>query len=86
MQDHLRLVFVDRKGLDVLLDLLTDRNATPKAQREAASALFTLAEKVRHVDLLGCRKHAMCSDDILMPCLVPLYFMQALPLTPSYTK
>jgi HEAT repeat protein len=50
----LRTVFVDRKGLDVLLGLLTDPARDPAAQREAAGALFELATKASATAPVDC--------------------------------
>ena len=52
--EDLRSVFVDRKGLDVLLGLLTDPSRDPKAQREAAGALFELAKKANATAPIDC--------------------------------
>ncbi len=38
-EQDLRLVFCERKGLDILLGILTDPTREPVALREAASAL-----------------------------------------------
>jgi hypothetical protein len=45
--EKLKAIFVDRKGIDVLLEMLTNRDIDPKMQREAAKALHTLASKVK---------------------------------------
>ena len=52
--DDLRSVFVDRRGLDVLLGLLTDPSRDPRAQREAAGALFELAKKANATAPIDC--------------------------------
>lgn len=52
--DDLRSVFVDRRGLDVLLGLLTDPSRDPRHQREAAGALFELAKKANATAPIDC--------------------------------
>lgn len=52
--EDLRSVFVDRRGLDVLLGLLTDPSRDPGAQREAAGALFELAKKANATAPIDC--------------------------------
>ncbi len=42
----LSLIFVEKKGLDVLLEMLTDPEASTESQRQAARAAFRLAESV----------------------------------------
>ncbi|WIA37724.1 hypothetical protein OEZ86_014604 [Tetradesmus obliquus] len=43
---ELKNIFVDKAGLDVLLELLTDRGATAKTLQDGAAALLELAKKV----------------------------------------
>ena len=52
--EDLRSVFVDRRGLDVLLGLLTDPSRCPRAQREASGALFELARKANATAPIDC--------------------------------
>uniref|UniRef100_A0A383W3D1 BTB domain-containing protein n=1 Tax=Tetradesmus obliquus TaxID=3088 RepID=A0A383W3D1_TETOB len=43
---ELKNIYVDKAGLDVLLELLTDRGATAKTLQDGAAALLELAKKV----------------------------------------
>ena len=52
--EDLRSVFVDRRGLDLLLGLLTDPSRCPRAQREASGALFELARKANATAPIDC--------------------------------
>lgn len=43
-EQDLRLIFVDRKGMDVLLNMLTDPNKSSESQKEAAGTLLHPSE------------------------------------------
>lgn len=44
-ESDLRQIFVDKRGLDILLDMLQDAHTPQKSQREAAMAVLELARK-----------------------------------------
>ena len=53
-EGDLGTVFVERKGVDVLLGVVTDPARDPRAQREAAGALFELARKANATAPIDC--------------------------------
>ncbi|KAL0037798.1 hypothetical protein WJX77_012429 [Trebouxia sp. C0004] len=50
----LRQSFVDRRGLDVLLELLTDQRRDASSHKEAAAAIFELAKKIPATAAIDC--------------------------------
>lgn len=44
-ESELRNIFVDKRGLDILLEMLVDSQLPPRSQREAATAVLELAKK-----------------------------------------
>ncbi|KAK9809295.1 hypothetical protein WJX73_002053 [Symbiochloris irregularis] len=53
-EQDLKLVFVDRRALDILLQMLTDPASTSARQHESASALFELARKANATAPIDC--------------------------------
>jgi hypothetical protein len=45
-EDQLKAIFIDKAGVDVLLEVLTDPGVSPRLHREAANALLQLTGKL----------------------------------------
>ncbi|BDA48602.1 probable vacuolar protein 8 [Coccomyxa sp. Obi] len=53
-EQDLKTIFIDRKGLDILIAILTDPSRDPTTLREAAGALFELAKKANATAPIDC--------------------------------
>ncbi|KAJ9505739.1 hypothetical protein QJQ45_029251 [Haematococcus lacustris] len=53
-ESDIKTIFVDRHGLDVLLNMLVDEDLEPRTQREAANAVLELARKINATAPIDC--------------------------------
>uniref|UniRef100_A0A7S0RRY0 BTB domain-containing protein n=1 Tax=Chlamydomonas leiostraca TaxID=1034604 RepID=A0A7S0RRY0_9CHLO len=51
---EIKSIFVDKRGLEVLLDMLVDQALEPRMQREAANAVLELARKINATAPIDC--------------------------------